>query len=293
MKLKLLILTTLISAKIDQNSESNEMKFETKNSDIIRIFLLFFVMLLININAASSKERAMNCVLKEPIYKFVDRLILTDKVLEKKDGEWRSFCTGMNEELSILDGSAKCSQLKQIYFAREISSTEHAEFSEACDQDKLYNHTTYIHRPFIWKNWDINLDICRFFNLLESDAFETKETPWNTFYHNGKKWRSSNPKYFREKKELTKKKEWLLSTRFHIVETTEFSYYDVILLNFETKQKKYSKELSRITIPQNVRLVRPSDGTGQGTIRDIAGDPWDIINFSETSTFDCEEVELY
>ena len=86
----------------------------------------------------------MNCVLKEPIYKFVDRLILTDKVLEKR--RRMAIILYKDERKTYLDRIAVFSP-KQIYFAREISSTEHAEFSEACDQDKLYNHD--IHPPTI------------------------------------------------------------------------------------------------------------------------------------------------
>ena len=53
-KLKLLILNFDLG-EIDQNSESNEMKFETKNSDIIRIFLLFFVALSTSMQLRAKK----------------------------------------------------------------------------------------------------------------------------------------------------------------------------------------------------------------------------------------------
>lgn len=268
------------------------MTFKIKHLNILKTTSLFLVLVFLDINAASSKETAMNCVFKEPIYKFIDRLILPYQILEKKNGEWQSFCTGPNEQITVLDGSAKCSKQKPIFFARMINPIEWYAFSTICKNDDLYKFTAHIHRPYIYEHWDTKLNICSYFDFLESAGFKTTEPAWNTFFHDGKQWRSSNPKYFKQKRELKELKEKLLNTTYYAVEKTEFNFNEIMLLDFETKLLKHSKEPFQPQIPENVRLVVPSDGTGKWRIRDIAGNPWQIIDFKQSSTYDCKKVSL-
>lgn len=249
--------------------------------------------------AALGKEFAMYCVFKEPTYKFVDRLFLPDRVFKKTDGKWKSFCNGKNQKLNVLDRSAECILNTPIFVAKRVNLISDAisetGYKAKCQSNKLTKNlidTTQTH-SYVWNLWDTELNICEYYNLMNyKNNFKYKEPMWNHFYHNGEQWRSSNPKFWEEKKEFERLKEKLKSMQFFVIEETDFNYQNTSLYDFQLETLRYRKLKPHLSLPSGVTMVQPSDGAGQRIIRDIHGYPWEIINFNESQTFDCEKVNL-
>lgn len=246
--------------------------------------------------ATMGKELAMYCVFKQPLYKFVDRLIFADQVFEKIEGEWQPFCSGKNDKLEILDKSAKCSNERPIFTAQMIDKLETSKESlqSKCKKNSLpknFIDTAKTHTNVV-SHWDIELNICRYFDLLNSDYFETKKSPWKErTYLSGEEYKLSNPEYFKDVKRLKREKQFLLATQFFMVEETDYKYHQEILYDFQLGTVSYTNVTKPLNLSSNILLVEPSVGLGQ-SIRDVYGYPWEVINFRERRSYDCEKITL-
>lgn len=223
--------------------------------------------------SAMSKEIAMYCTFKQPLYKFVDRFILPDKSFKKVDGVWQSLCHE-NDQLTILEKSAKCTQKTPVFLARKVNGQEFYDYHQKCKKDPhsttllskysgLHFGTVVVPRKRVWEEWDSDLNICKYFEVVTTDGFDRKERPWFS------------------------------ATQFFLVESTDNYYTSNTIYDFESKIVKYDKSKTSLEIPAGFHAVTPSDGVGNGHIRDVLGKPWAIIDFNEPpSTFDCEKIKV-
>ena len=141
--------------------------------------------------------------------------------------------------------------------------------------------------------WDTKLNICRYYDLLKSNHFETKEKPWKYWTRDGVEYSSSNSEYFVESKRLKREKERLLRTQFFIIEKTDYSYQWVKFYDFELAITRSTTLQPLLSLPSGVIMVVPSSGLGQQNIRDIHGYPWEKLkNFKGRETYDYEKVDL-